>query len=195
MLGFVQHMEMSIDKLDSKRFNEKVFFYRNGNSQNLMLTGYIQMNQIYFSLMDLSSNQEWVVSSLLQSTKMSRVLRITINWVKDQFLSLHMSGVLIDVANKASTLSSDSFAKIKDIKSGDNVMLYLGNFNSDRAYTSHQISFKFLQRDYDLAFNQGNFFSDFVLVSLLNFNSIFNIDYFFNPRLICQLLMTYKFFC
>ena len=102
IIGFTQHMILSIDKLEERKANQKVVWFMNGYESSSKFVGYIYKNRLYFSLLESDDNTEWLVNSgpLDILKHLSRELKITISWLKDKHLSLHFDGFLLDMLTK-----------------------------------------------------------------------------------------------
>ena len=163
--GFVQHMIMSLDRIDDKKINQKVIIFINGQESSSKFTAYIYKNRLHFSIYEYDENVEWIVSSpLLDKNKyLNRQLKITITWQREKYFSLHFDGFLIDLINKplSSPLNQDIYLATnslnkfnyeygtKTISGSDQLLSLQNNKNIDKLSSSnHQFSIKYIRRDY-----------------------------------------------
>jgi hypothetical protein len=156
--GFIQHMIISIDRLDEKKASQKVILFSNGAQQDTVkFVCYLHKNRIHFSLyeeaQDSNSAVEWLASSFpLDKVKdLNRNLKLTITWLREKYLSLHIDGFLVDIVTKPSSppVNNDIYASLN---SPTNRHLYeygmrSAGLTSDKII-NHQFSIKYIRRDY-----------------------------------------------
>jgi hypothetical protein len=155
--GFVQHMILSVDKLEEKKANQKVVWFVNGFESSSKFIGYIYKSRLYFSIYESDTNTEWIVSSgpLDLIKNLNRELKMTISWQRDTFLSLHFDGFLIDMITKPlkpplnqdiySNLDFNRFYYEYGIQSITDIIFNKNPMPHDQ---SHQFTLKYVRRDY-----------------------------------------------
>ena len=179
--GFVQHIIMSIDKLDEKKFNHKVVLFVNGYESSSKFVSYLYKNRLYFSLYENDENVEWLVSSgPLDKTKyLNRQLKITISWLREKYLSLHFDGYLIDIITKPLTppLNLDIYSNFNLNRFYYEYGVRVISSNSDKMQASsiinHQFAIKYIRRDY---FNDMDVQDSKIIVSSPLPSEIIRID-------------------
>ena len=118
--GFVQHMIMSVDKLDEKRVSQKVILFTQGAVDSVKFVCYLHKNRLHFSLFEEAEESttalEWLTSSFLldKSRDLNRNLKLTFTWMRDKYVSLHVDGFLVDIVTKPSSppVNSDIYASL-----------------------------------------------------------------------------------
>ncbi len=162
-------MIMSLDRIDDKKFNQKVILFINGQETTSKFIAYIYKNRLHFSIYEYDDNVEWIVSSglLLDKGKyLNRELKITITWQRDKYFSLHLDGFLIDLINKplSSPLNQDIYLTSVNLnkynyeygtkiiaQQNSDILLNLNKVSHLEKVTSlssHQFSIKYIKRDY-----------------------------------------------
>jgi hypothetical protein len=98
-------MILSIDRLDEKKFSNKVLLFVNGQTDSSKLLAYLHKNRLHFSLFDQIDSKEWLVSSyaLIKPTHLARPLKLTLTYARDKYFALHIDGFLIDMSQKPSS--------------------------------------------------------------------------------------------
>lgn len=178
-------MILSIDRLDEKKYSNKVTLFVNGETDSSKLLAYVHKNRLHFSLFDSIDSQEWLVSSytLVKHIHLSRPLKITLTFSRDKYLALHIDGFLIDMCSKPSAppLNHDIYFAVNSLyKSYYEFGLRLvpsGLGVKDNAGSTtiinHQFSVKYLRREY---FNDLDGQDSKILVSSPAPSEIIKID-------------------
>lgn len=157
--GFIQHIVMSIDRLDEKKFNLKVLLFQNGQSDMSKFVAFVYKNRLHFSIFEQIDSQEWMVSSfaLDKSKHLNRQLKITVTWLRDKYMALHLDGFLVDMSTKPSSppVNQDVYISINNLNRfyyeyGVRLIQTDKNSISNIGSTllNHQFSIKYMRRDY-----------------------------------------------
>ena len=132
--GFVQHMIVSIDRLDDKQRmyqNSKVLLFVNGAPGVVAskFVAYVHQTRLFFSVYEHETSAEWLVSLPLltnnnlnsinnkqqSSSMLGKALRLSVAWQRGKQLSLHLDGVLVERQTRAARppLNQDIFMSAK----------------------------------------------------------------------------------
>lgn len=183
--GFTQHMILSIDRLDEKKFNLKVLIFQNGQSDMSKFVAFVHKNRLHFSIFEQIESQEWMVSSfqLDKSKHLNRSLKITITWLREKYLALHIDGFLVDMTTKPSSppVNQDVYISINNLNrfyyefgvrliQTDKSSL---TSNIGSTLLNHQFTLKYTRRDY---FNELDAQDSKIIVSSPLPSEIIRID-------------------
>ena len=146
--GFVHHMIMSVDHIDDSKFSQKVMISVNGHrdevSKASKFIAYIHQNRMHFSIYEADKNSEWLVSSPVLTgadSYIGRSLKITLAWVRDRSLALHINGFLVDGSSKAllSPVNADIYSA-KDLLNKHSYEIGIKLLDSNAFSSSYQPS-------------------------------------------------------
>ncbi|CAF0717725.1 unnamed protein product [Brachionus calyciflorus] len=153
--GFTQHIVMSIERLDEKKFNSKVVLFQNGQSDMSKFVAFVYKNRLHFSLFEQTESQEWLVSTFPMNKHLNRQIKITITYLRDKYLSLHVDGFLVDMTTKPSSppVNQDVYISINNLNRfyyefGVRLIQSDSVKNIGSTLLNHQFTIKSIRRDY-----------------------------------------------
>lgn len=177
--GFVQHMIMSVDHIDESKFNQKVMILVNGHvghedeaaNKASKFIVYIHKNRMHFSIYEADRNIEWLVSSpVLTGTDsyIGKSLKITLTWIRDDSLSLHFNGFLIDKSlNALATPLNTDIYSAKDLLNKHSYEIGIKLMNSNAFTTNYQpsqldfaIASSLINHQFTLKYIRRDFYND-----------------------------------